>query len=1163
MNRRHTRFRIVLSTALLTAALARPALAQRELKNIPPPDPELERQTFQVAEGFEVNLYAADPAIAKPIQMNFDAAGRLWIASSEIYPHILPGQKSIDRVVVVQDDDGDGRADRTSVFAEGLLIPTGVEPGDGGVYVANSTELLHFTDTDGDGRADRRRVVLSGFGTEDTHHILHTLRWGHDGMLYMNQSIYIHSHIETPYGVRRLNGGGTWQFRPETMQLEVFTRGLCNPWGHHFDRYGQSFATDGAGGEGINYYVPGAYYFTSPDAVRIIHGLNPGSPKHCGLEIVGGRHLPDDWQGSAVTNDFRANRVVRFAISEDGSGFASRQQPDVIRSTHVGFRPVDVKMGPDGAIYIADWYNPIIQHGEVDFRDPRRDHTHGRIWRITATGRPVLPRPRLVGAGTEELFEQLKSPEGWTRQFAKRVLKERGAAAVAPALAEWTAGLSSGDPQFDQHRLEALWMHQALEVVAPELLTSLLHCSDGRLRAAAVRVAKHWQSRMPGALEILTAAVADPHPRVRLEAVRALAAQGSVRAAEVALRALDHPQDRFLEYALWLAARELAPVWLAALDEGTLDFGGRADHLLFALEAVDSPRVVAPLVRWMNQGRIPEDQQQRALVLIARTGGPGELEHVFRQVVLNEAVPAASRAQLLQTLAEGSKQRSVVPAGDLTGLGALVASSDPALAGAAALAAGVWKAPAASEALLARAQDAATPTPLRRAVVDALAVIGGEANVAACMALTQSDQPADTRQMAVEAVAKADLGRGAPAAVELLADGSFSRDPAPVFAAVLLHKEGPAVLAKALTDKKLPADVAKLGLRTARSMGRQDQILIDALNVAGGLAGGPVALSTEELSQLVTAVQSQGDAARGEALFRRGDLACQKCHAIAGAGGQVGPDLISIGATAQVDYLVESILLPNKAVKENYHAQTVATLDGRVINGVVVRQTDRQLVLRNGDDQEVAVALDQIEERAQAASLMPSGLVDSITRPELIDLVRFLSELGKVGPFSVGPARVVRRWQALAATPENVKLMQRVGTDGIVRRASTPIVGDKMEGWSPAYSTVAGGLPLGELPALKPSQGQNAVALVRCQMDVSGAGKVALNLKSTDGLSLWIDGRTLDLAAQPPDQIAFDLAAGVHTLTLAVDLAVRQGELHCELVDAAESPATAQWLAGK
>ena len=504
-----------------------------------------------------MNLFAADPVLAKPIQMNFDPSGRLWVVSSEVYPQILPGQTANDKVLVLEDTDGDGRSDRTTVFADGLLIPTGIEPGDGGAYVANSTELLHFADTDNDGKADRRRVMLSGFGTEDTHHLLHTLRWGYDGQLYMNQSIYIHSHIETPHGVRRLGGGGIWEFRPETMELEVFIRGLVNPWGHHFDRFGQSFVTDGAGNEGINYCLPGAYYASAPDAVRLLRGLNPGSPKDSGAEFVSGRHLPEAWQGNLLTNDFRGNRVVRYVISEDGAGFAARELAELIKTPHVAFRPIDVKMGPDGAIYIADWYNPIIQHGEVDFRDPRRDHTRGRIWRVTARGRPLVERPRLVNAPIESLLNELRSPEDWTRQQARRVLKERGAPAVAAALTTWVAGLDPRSPEAELTRLEGLWIYQGLDIVEPKLLASLLNASDPRVRAAAVRVLAHWHERVSDPLALLEPRVVDDHPRVRLEAVRALARIPGTRSAELALRALDKPMDRFLDYALWLTARDL------------------------------------------------------------------------------------------------------------------------------------------------------------------------------------------------------------------------------------------------------------------------------------------------------------------------------------------------------------------------------------------------------------------------------------------------------------------------------------------------------------------------------------------------------------------------------------------------------------------------------
>lgn len=203
----------------------------------------------------------------------------------------------------------------------------------------------------------------------------------------------------------------------------------------HVDRFGQSFTTDGAGAGGSTTWSPAAHPPGPPGVKQIVAGLNPGSPKHCGAEVVSGRRLPGSWQGNILTNDFHANRVCRFVLSDDGSGFAAREQG---KSSRPRTSPSGRSRSrwADGAIYIiADWYNPIIQHGDVDFRDPRRDHTRGRIWRVTAKGRPSVERPQLVGASTESSLDALKSPEGWTRQQAKRVSKERGATPVPPILA--------------------------------------------------------------------------------------------------------------------------------------------------------------------------------------------------------------------------------------------------------------------------------------------------------------------------------------------------------------------------------------------------------------------------------------------------------------------------------------------------------------------------------------------------------------------------------------------------------------------------------------------------------------------------------------------------------------------------------------------------------
>jgi len=1135
---------------LVLATGSHPALAQRDLKDIPDPDPELERKTFQVAEGFEVNLYAADPLLAKPIQMNFDPQGRLWIASSEIYPHIAPGQPATDKILVVEDRDGDGVADQTTVFADGLLIPTGVEPGDGGAYVANSTELVHLADTDGDGVADRRQVLLSGFGTEDTHHIIHTFRWGVEGALYFNQSIYIHSHVEAPWGVRRLGGGGIWRFHPEKARLEVYARGLVNPWGHHQDAWGQSFATDGAGGEGINFMFPGSVYLTAPGATRIVKGLNPGSPKHCGLEIVSGTHFPEEWRGNLITNDFRGHRVCRFVLSDDGSGYASREQGEVIKSNHVAFRPIDVKMGPDGALYIADWYNPIIQHGEVDFRDPRRDHTHGRIWRVTAKGRPLVPRVNLAGQSTEQLLGWLGSPEGFQRQQAKRILKERGAEAVLPALRRHAAGLDPAAAGFEQDRLETLWVFQALDVPHLDLLTAVLQSPEARSRAAAVRVLGDWVDRMPDPLGSLAVAVADDHPRVRLEAVRALAALPQPAAAELALRALDRPLDSNLDFALWQTCRELQPHWLPALQKGEPVFGGQINRLTYALSAIGSPEVAGPLVNLLKQGQLGEREEEQVLTLLAALGGPDELRLVL-DLALDGKSSLASRpgmlAKLVGTLAEAATRRRVIPAGNLDGVGALLGRT-PALDEALCRAVAAWKLESLREPML---QLARGRGPASLAAMGAVATLGGEAGAQVLEELSAGDLPWEGRITAVQGLLTLDPGRGARRAVAVLEKLAPGDDPTPLFNAFWQSKAGPEALRQALEGGRIPADAAKVGIRTARIAGRDLTGVMSALTTAGGLNAPLTEVPEAELKRLVAKVVAEGDPARGESVFRRSETLCLRCHAISGAGGQVGPDMTSLGASAQVDYLIESLLLPNKAVKENYHSLVVETNSGKVLTGVKIRENATELVLRDAEDREVSIPITEIAERVNGGSIMPAGLTDTLTEAEFVDLVRFLSELGKLGPYAPSTARVARRWQALdPRTPGLSELLIAAPATVVTREDLT---------WGPAYSRVSGDLPVGDLPVVVYPIGGVQAGFARTEIEVTTGGPVKVRWNDIAGLSLWVDGRPVPMERE----LTLDLAPGRHRLVVRVERAARTGEVRLELADLPGSPAQARFAAGK
>ena len=1130
--------------------------AQRELKDIPIPDAEEERKTFVLPEGFEVNLFAADPKLHKPIQINFDPQGRLWVAASEVYPQIAPGQKASDKILILEDLDGDGVADKTTVFADGLLIPTGVEPGDGGAYVANSTEVVHFKDTDGDGKADQSRVVLSGFGTEDTHHILHTFRWGMDGMLYMNQSIYIHSHIETPYGVRRLNAGGIWQFRPETMRLEVFARGWVNSWGHIFDRWGQSFATDGAGGEGINYVVPGASYPAVYGVPRILHGLNPGSPKYCGLEMVDGRHLPDDWQGNLITHDFRGHRVCRFVLSEDGSGFAARQQQDLISSKHVAFRPIDVKQGPDGAIYIADWYNPIIQHGEVDFRDPRRDHTHGRIWRITAKGRPTVPRPKLVGTAPAALLNSLKSPETYERQQAKRALKELGADKVRPALDAWVASLDPNDPQFEHHRLEGLWMYQSIDVPNAALLEAVLKSRTSQARAAGVRVIPHWKEQLPAAVNWLEAAMADEHPRVQLEAIRSLSEFREVRAAALALRAADKPLDQFADYALWQTSRDLAPLWLPAVADGSFDFDGNVRRLLFAVKSAEGGMAIPTLLRKLKEGKVPADLQESLLESVASLGNGEQLRLVF-DLSQSAVTPADNAATLLQTLANAKRTRNVQPTGDLASLGNSLKSENTALRMAAVECVGAWKLEALRRAVTAIAQDGKLDAKARMAALRGVAELGGEASQKLLAKIgTNEAEPESIRASALAFLVPLDTANAATLAIAWFNTSHDSAAQAHVTTAFLQHKGGSDVLATVLANQKLSEDAAKIALRTVTGSGRQEEKLIAALSKAGNIVSQPKMLTNDEMSALVTLIKETGNPVRGEEIFRRGELNCLKCHAIGGAGGRVGPDLVSIGSSAQVDYLVDSILQPNKAVKEGYHSVVVQTDDGKVITGVKVRQTDNDLLVRDVEDREITIPLTKIEEQAPGTSLMPVGLVDKLTRAELIDLVRFLSELGKPGPYAAVTARVVRRWETLQPTNDTYTRLYRTSDTQVISD-------DRGLAWVPAYSSVAGAMPVRDVLdfTLKERLGEAArkVGFLRCRMNVTTAGPVGLAVTDLTGLQLWVDGKPVDLR----DRLELPLTVGEHVVTLSVNLLTRKNPVRLELLDVPGSGAQVQFVSGK
>lgn len=1123
--------------AIKTSLEGKPIAAVTEDGKIAPPTQD--QPDFILGPGVKIELYAQNPLLAKPIQMNFDPQGRLWVATSSVYPQIQPGEKQDDKILVLEDVDKDGVAEKSTIFAEGLLIPTGIEPGDGGAYVGQSTQLLHFKDLDGDLVADEKRVVLSGFGTEDTHHILHTLRWGHDGQLYFNQSIYIHSHLETPNELVRLNSGGIFNLRPGSMELEVFLKGFCNPWGHHFDQYGQSFTTDGAGFQGVSHGVQGAMYFTYAGARRILDSISPGNyPKFCGLEVLDSQHFPAEWQGSVITCDFRAHRIVRFDISENGSTYLAQEQEDVLRSEDVTFRPIDVKLGPDGALYIADWSNPIIQHGEVDFRDPRRDKVMGRIWRVTMEGSELNPVLDFTSMSNRELLETLDSKNNYDSQRARRVLTERGLENVREALTDWTAGTSCDS---EETLLEALWMYQSLDHANVGLLEKLLNAKDGRVRAAAVRVLGFWLDEVgqDKALQWLGSKVKDDFARVRLESLRTLARIPTGASAALALSVLDQPMDSTLDYALWLTINDLSEPWVEAMVSGAWNpfEAGREKQLEFGLNSLETAQSQRALALLVERRGFPKDGSGSMIEWIGRSGAAGELRALWNQWKQGGFEKQVA-PRVWNALAEAARVRFLQPAGGLQG--ADVEALQVALNQAGAQdkdlwVAGFnlisqWKLVGLVDVALKVARTETASSEARVAAIRALAALGEmkDATLSALKTIIGSGAEMSVKLQAMESALVMDSAQGARLATQLLAAAETDGDLTKVWRTALGIQGAGSAIASALPESGIDQDLARIGLRVTREGGKPDSNLESRLLSGSGIDESSIILTAQELKDLTTWAVEQGNPARGEALYRSPNLACVTCHAIGGVGGKFGPDMTSIGASAQPDYLTESLFFPSRKIKEGYHGWSVATFDGQLVNGTLASETNEKLVLRNAANELVEIAKGDITSREMLeTSLMPGGLMGALKKEQQADLIRFLSELGKPGPYDASKVNVARVW-GLKAIPHT---QEQFGASQLKFENLDP------RQWDIQFAWTDGSLRNAELKQpLARRRHQSIVGYYAAtQLETPQGGAVELQLERTGGrlVGIIVDGEEVEVNESGKAQIK--LEAGVHTIAISLD----------------------------
>ncbi|TAF00798.1 MAG: dehydrogenase [Runella slithyformis] len=510
--------------------------------------------SIKVPAGYKLELFASETEfadLANPAQMSFDNKGRLWVATMPSYPHYKPGDsKPNDKILILEDTNNDGKADKQTVFADGLHLPVGFEITHDGVFVSQGTNFVLLKDTNGDDKADTKEVILSGFDDHDTHHNIHAFCADPSGSIYMGEGVFLHTNVETPYGTVRATNGGFYRYNPARRHLERTAQlAIPNPWGIAFDEWGQNIFAETSSPD-VRWMMPGSVlprYGESTDKSKQLIEESQRVRPTSGLEFVSSRHFPDNMQGDLLLNNtIGFLGMKQHVFEDDGTGYKTRHRQDLTVGSDRNFRPVDMEFAPDGSLYFIDWHNVLIGHMQHNARDPLRDHVHGRVYRITYPSRPLVTPAKVAGASVEELLENLKLPEYRTRYRTRRELRGRKVAEVLPKLTAWVAGLDKNDPKYEHHLLEGLWVTWGLNKIDQKLLRQLLNAQDYRARAAAVKVLRYAGHQTPDQANLLMQAVRDDNGRVRLEAIVATSWIAPAKALPILAEAKKKPLDDWM-----------------------------------------------------------------------------------------------------------------------------------------------------------------------------------------------------------------------------------------------------------------------------------------------------------------------------------------------------------------------------------------------------------------------------------------------------------------------------------------------------------------------------------------------------------------------------------------------------------------------------------------
>jgi putative membrane-bound dehydrogenase-like protein len=981
------------------------------LRPLPAKTPDEALRTFENVDGMHMELVASEPLVASPVAAAFDADGNLFVAEMRDYPYKpKEGRKPLGRVRLLQDTDGDGRFDRSTIFADGLLWPSGIACWKGGVYVSAAPNIVYLKDTDGDLVADLRETVFTGFGTQNQQAMLNNLTWGLDHKIYgatagnggeirTGNASQSGQTDDTPGpGSAIVVDRRDFRFDPETRRFETITGTV--QFGNTFDDWGNRFVCS----ESQPLLQPVLPlealarnpFFAATSAIQNIAGgsvpifrISPierwreirssrriamgersagsaGASHHvvdaaAGVTIYRGSAYPAEYYGNVFVGDAQNNLVLRQVLIPDGPTFRAERAPrekntEFVRSSDNWFRPVNFINAPDGTLYVLDMSREILEaiHIPLDVvkhLDLKRGRDQGRIYRIAPAGFRHEPPPRLSQATTAELVSALSSLDAWSRDTAHRLLFERrDLAAVGPLRALLGPNSSSQPPV----RVNALWSLEGLGALRVEDLLAGLDDPDPRVRASSLPLAARRLGQSRAILDRVLALSQDDDRRVRFQVALALGETNDPRVVPVlaAIARVDSA-DRWTRSAVLSSCASTAGSLLAAL--------------------LAAPSRAEPGEEWLDElARIVGNRNQ-----------PHEVQLVLNALAessppANQPLPDTTR-RLLRSLGQGlSQSGGTLPI-------PTPAETSPAQPGERLAARLMDEAraravdPAASESARVDAIASLSLLPLsasRDILVDLLAPQQPQAIQSAAIRALGGSNTKDTDQdkAAIGEILIGRLGQLAPAVQAtairvLLGRDSWTRR---LLAAV---SRGDSGLGPASIDPD----------QRSRLMNHRDP---EIASLARSVFGQPSARSRAQIVvEYGASLERPADSSRGAKVFNR---ECRTCHKIGNEGTAVGPDLSGSPSRDPATLLVH-ILDPNQYVLPQFHSYVVDDQAGRTYSGIVAAETPTSVTLRRGDGAEDTILRSQIEEMASTGrSLMPEGFEKTIPLQDMADLIAFL-----------------------------------------------------------------------------------------------------------------------------------------------------------------------------